>query len=747
MRFFITSKSKQTIIAQLIIILLFSSGCDLQTLTQKKKKSSAPASDTPSSTDSSATPAPNVYGYVGSLYDGNIYKVNVAADGSVTPVAHKNSITVLTPHDLVQHPFGGYIYSPSFKGNSIYMAAIDGTDDSLSAIGKGQIDEGGGVANQPASFVINSAGTYAYAANFNTNSLSAFTVGRDGSLSLNGPIVGANKNPASLAINNVLGLLYVLNAGDGSISVFALNRDGTVGAKNQNLPAAIGIANQIMIDSTNTYLYAVGPTSNVIGQFKIDVQGNLALTNKFPVGAGPQKIVSNSDGSHFYVTNNTDNTVSAMSVTGRGGSMSLLGSDTPSGPSPSALAIDPNGNFLYVANNGDGTISQYTIDGTGKLAPNGTPYSYGKGLVTALSVSADGRMLYIANQSMQSVSAVGIQRGGTLAAPATTGVYSIAGGYAGDITMTPDLGTLYVSDYYNSLINEFSVDASGDLTSLGSVATGASPYGLAVDPSGQYLYVANNGDSTIGMYVIQGDGTLLPNTSSAISGTVATTKGAFSLSITPDGKYLYAGDMGNSSVAIFAIDGQGSLTSAGPEILTGGNSSVAIFAIDGQGSLTSAGPEILTGGTTPQWGSISPDGSLLFISEGSNDIAVFHIAGDGSLSEVTGDVQSLTNLSAGLTSAQVDPSGKYLYTANESAGTVSMFSVGAGILSSLGPDLAVGSCPYQLSFDPSGSYVFVADLCDNTITTLTINGDGTLSNNSVSSAFGNGLLKAYIFQK
>jgi 6-phosphogluconolactonase len=70
------------------------------------------------------------------------------------------------------------------------------------------------------------------------------------------------------------------------------------------------------------------------------------------------------------------------------------------------------------------------------------------------------------------------------------------------------------------------------------------------------LYVANSGDGTISAYAIDN------NTGSltAIAGTFSTGSAPDSLSVSNDGKYLYAANKNAGSVTVFTINSDGTLT-------------------------------------------------------------------------------------------------------------------------------------------------------------------------------------------
>jgi trimeric autotransporter adhesin len=72
------------------------------------------------------------------------------------------------------------------------------------------------------------------------------------------------------------------------------------------------------------------------------------------------------------------------------------------------------------------------------------------------------------------------------------------------------------------------------------------------------------------------------------------------------------------------------------------------------------------------------------------------------------------------------PSGRYLYVANWIDNTLSEYSVSAGSLTAIGT-VATGVNPASIAVDPTGSYVYVANLGSNTVSEFAIGADGLLS--------------------
>jgi 6-phosphogluconolactonase (cycloisomerase 2 family) len=107
---------------------------------------------------------------------------------------------------------------------------------------------------------------------------------------------------------------------------------------------------------------------------------------------------------------------------------------------------------------------------------------------------------------------------------------------------------------------------------------GSNPIGIAIDPSGRFLYVANSTSDTISMFSIdQANGTF-----SAIgSGIIVASPNPYGLATDRQGKYLYAALSGLNQVAMFAIDAfSGALSPLSPATIEAGTNPRFIVVAD-----------------------------------------------------------------------------------------------------------------------------------------------------------------------
>jgi 6-phosphogluconolactonase len=295
-----------------------------------------------------------------------------------------------------------------------------------------------------------------------------------------------------------------------------------------------------------------------------------------------------------YVANN-DPSISVFSVDTTTGSLADAGTVyLPPMSSTFTLAMNPSQTFLYVGDNAGGGTSGFATDAnTGDLTPlAGSPFPVSASV--SLAVDPSERFLVIARGS--NVHSYRID-------PATGGIEFVdvvVGGTPWSLTIEPSGQFIYVANVNSNNVSGFRLNAeTGTLSAVpGSpFGAGANPFRVVVDPTGTFLYVSNANGSSLGAYRIDPEtGTL-----SDISGSpFPTGMVPEALAIDPSGTYLYVANYQN-------IDG---------------------FSID------------------PESGAVTP-------LEGSPFLA--------------GDSTAL-----GLT---IDPSGRFLYAANHDAGAVTVLAV------------------------------------------------------------------------
>jgi 6-phosphogluconolactonase len=149
---------------------------------------------------------------------------------------------------------------------------------------------------------------------------------------------------------------------------------------------------------------------------------------------------------------------------------------------------------------------------------------------------------------------------------------------------------------------------------------GAGPRHLVFDPSGKFLYVINEMQSSVVSYSYDAARGELHElkTISTLPDKFAGNSDAAEIAVHPSGKFLYASNRGHDSIAVFSIDPV-------------------------KGALTRV-EFVPTKGKTPRNFAIDPTGSWLFVAnQASDDVVVFRIDGKTGHLTPTGQVLSVAS--------------------------------------------------------------------------------------------------------
>jgi 6-phosphogluconolactonase (cycloisomerase 2 family) len=371
----------------------------------------------------------------------------------------------------------------------------------------------------------------------------------------------------------------------------------------------------------------------------------------------------------------------------------------------------------------------------------------------SLVVSADGAFAF----------ATAVAAGGsydvTVGAQPTRQVCSVTSGSG--TAITADVNTVsvscstahnvYVSDGANAQILQYVIQADGTLAPLSSpVATPAAPsFGMAVDPSGKYLYATIGSLNVVQQFNIGADGNLTPMSAAP----VPTGNAPYKAVVSPDGKYLFVGNQADASVSSYGIAGDGSLTQIGTYsctfdcqntqglavdpsssrlfIVGAQNSELVAMTIGSDGSLSNPLSQFAFV-TNPAFVAIDPTGSYLITSAGSSIAELAIDPGTGALTFAA----IVPASGSGATQMAFDPSGSHLYQGMSTSATVEQLSWSAGALSALTPPAVSAGASQSgvagMVIDPSGSYVYTLNRGSKDISQFVVGSGGLLSANPVS---------------
>jgi 6-phosphogluconolactonase len=326
---------------------------------------------------------------------------------------------------------------------------------------------------------------------------------------------------------------------------------------------------------------------------------------------------------HVYLDDNTAgaNTIAAFDRHADGSLTPLPGSPFAAGgagtgaglASEGAVQIADGGRLLLAVDAGSDQVSALRIQPDGSLRLASVVSSNG---ALPVSIAVHGGLVYVANAGPADSNYTGFRLGfrgnlspvpgSTVALPAaaqpgdvlfngtgteligtrvgTSQIDSFTVGLSGRLTAAPgspftaqgtgpfgsqfrptNPGQLFVSNAHNGTglgtVSAFADSAAGVLNSIGSSPVPdqqTAPCWVTISPDGRYLFAVNTGSGTISRYSITPGGalTLLGSTTVSATGGV----GAVDPGISPDGRYLYVNESRIDAVGVFAVGAHGNLT-------------------------------------------------------------------------------------------------------------------------------------------------------------------------------------------
>jgi len=265
-------------------------------------------------------------------------------------------------------------------------------------------------------------------------------------------------------------------------------------------------------------------------------------------------------------------------------------------PSPSWIAIHPSRRYLYAVNEvsdyqgGSGSVSAFAIDEvSGNLTPLNDVSSEGAG-PCYLSFNASGKYALVANYGGGTIAVLPILEGGSLgkatdvhrdsgslgdpkAADAPNGSYAVSGHdapHAHMVAVDPQGGFVLATDLGQDRIYSYRLnEETGKLTAadagFATVATGDGPRHFAFHPNGKWLYAIQEEASDIAFFHYDAARGLLAaqQTISTLPAGFAGTSFAAEILVSPDGKFVYAGNRLHDTIAVLSIGADGRLTWVG----------------------------------------------------------------------------------------------------------------------------------------------------------------------------------------
>ncbi len=315
--------------------------------------------------------------------------------------------------------------------------------------------------------------------------------------------------------------------------------------------------------------------------------GKLASLGLAAETAEPSFLTVDSSGRFLYAVNETDifngqpiGAVSAFAIRPETGKLSFLNQVSSRGAAPAHITLDRTGRYALVSN-------------------------YNAGSVAVFAVLKDGRLGEVTSYVQHKGSSVNPERQ--------------KGPHAHAIALSPDNRYAIVADLGLDQLLVYTFDAAkgtlGTNPQIVKASPGAGPRHLAFSADGRFLYVINELQSSVAAYSYDATSGALHEMQiiSALSKGFRGENTAAEIEIHPSGKFLFASNRGDDSIAVFATESR-------------------------TGTLTYV-ERVPTGGKAPRNFAIDPTGSwLLVANQDSDNIVVFRMDQKTGHLKPTGDV-------------------------------------------------------------------------------------------------------------
>lgn len=250
--------------------------------------------------------------------------------------------------------------------------------------------------------------------------------------------------------------------------------------------------------------------------------------------------------------------------------------------SPTYLEIHPSRKFLYAVNRGSissaepgGSVTAYSISKTtGKLTFLGNRPSYGSN-PCHISIDNTGNYAFVSNYEEGNLVVFPLFEDGLIGNPTDSKKYSGSSIHESRqrtphihmAQVSPDNRFVFVSDLGTDKLYRYQFDENdGKLLSTSqneiNVAPGAGPRHFTFHPSGKSFYLIEELYSTVAQFEYQnttGTLTLVQDSIESLAPTYTGKNTSADIHVHPNGRFLYVSNRGANTIAIFAIQANGSL--------------------------------------------------------------------------------------------------------------------------------------------------------------------------------------------
>jgi 6-phosphogluconolactonase len=280
------------------------------------------------------------------------------------------------------------------------------------------------------------------------------------------------------------------------------------------------------------FLYATEFKAGRIAEYVVDaLTGSIKPTSQGSIWAhwGPVDLASDHWGNHLYAANDGSHDLNAYIINRSSGNLTNApGSPVPLTGNGLRVAVQPAGNFVYATSNNSssvGDISGFAVQSNGSLKPvPGSPFAEPSATTGALAIHPNGKYLYAAVNLPGFVGAIALYEinqvngaltpvGSPFPVPTYPGCSSFCQTQSEDLQVDPSGNFLYAAQNAEDAVAAFKIDqTTGTLTNLpgspypdqqfNTDSTPRDPMRISIDPNGKFLYTADDEGESLSLWSV-----------------------------------------------------------------------------------------------------------------------------------------------------------------------------------------------------------------------------------------------------
>ena len=289
----------------------------------------------------------------------------------------------------------------------------------------------------------------------------------------------------------------------------------------------------------------------------------------------PSFLAVDSSGPFLYAVNETETysgqptgAASAFAIQPDSGKLSLLNQVSSRGTDPAHITLDRTGKYALVANYTSGSVAVFALLKDGRLGEVASFVQHKGSSVNperqkgphahAIALSPDNRFAVVADLGLDQLLVYSFDAAkGTLGAKPQV-VKASPGTGPRHLVFSFDSRFLYMLNEMQSSVVAYSYDAASgamhELQTISSLPKGFSGENTAaeieIDPSGKFLFASNRGDDSIAVFAIDPRTGMLTHVETDSTGG----KTPRNFAIDPTGSWLLAANQDSDKIVVFRID-------------------------------------------------------------------------------------------------------------------------------------------------------------------------------------------------